>query len=203
MLHYELFWKRGIFMEKTKSKMKGKSMLLCALFCALIAVGAFIKIPMPPVPFTLQVFFVAMAGLLLGPRNGAIAALVYVLLGLVGLPVFTKPAGPQYIFEPTFGYILGFVLDAFVTGWISRKSSDFQFFTLLVASLLGVLCSFLIGVPYFYVIMNLYIKNHMAISAVLYSAFLLFLPADIILMVIAALLGKKLLPILKKSDLVY
>jgi len=189
-------------LEKTKEKITVKSLILCALFAALIAVGAFIKIPIPPVPFTLQVFFIAMAGVLIGPRDATIAVGVYVLLGLIGVPVFTKPAGPGYIFEPTFGYILGFVLDAFVTGAIVKKRGDSSFITMIIACLSGVGCSFLIGVPYFYMIMNLYLKNQMAITTVLYSTFLLFIPADVVLMILAAYIGKKVRPILKKSNLI-
>lgn len=68
--------------------MKTKDLVLCAMFVALIAVGAFIKVPVPVVPFTLQFLFTMLAGLLLGPVNGALAVVVYIVLGLVGLPIF-------------------------------------------------------------------------------------------------------------------
>lgn len=89
---------------------KIKDLTLMALFAALTAVGAFITIPVPPVPFSLQIFFAILAGALLGSRRGAISVAVYVLLGLCGLPVFTKGAGLSYIFQPTFGYLAGFIL---------------------------------------------------------------------------------------------
>ena len=88
--------------------MKTKDLVLCAMFVALIAVGAFIKIPVPVVPFTLQFLFTMLAGLLLGPVNGALAVVVYIVLGLIGLPIFTQGGGPGYIFQPSFGYIIGF-----------------------------------------------------------------------------------------------
>ena len=77
--------------------MKTKDLVLCAMFVALIAVGAFIKVPVPVVPFTLQFLFTMLAGLLLGPVNGALAVVVYIVLGLVGLPIFTQGGGPGYI----------------------------------------------------------------------------------------------------------
>lgn len=95
---------------------KTRSMILCALFAALIAAGAFLRIPIPVVPFTLQYLFTMLAGLLLGPRLGATAVGVYIVLGLAGLPVFTQGGGPGYIFQPTFGYIIGFALGAYLTG---------------------------------------------------------------------------------------
>ena len=69
---------------------KTKDMILSAMFVALISVGAFIKIPIPVVPFTLQDLFTMLAGLLLGKRRGSLAVCVYVALGLMGLPVFAK-----------------------------------------------------------------------------------------------------------------
>ena len=74
-------------------------MVLCAMFAALIAVGAFIRIPIPYVPFTLQLFFTTLAGLLLGPKLGAASSLVYMITGLIGIPIFTEGGGPGYIFR--------------------------------------------------------------------------------------------------------
>ena len=82
---------------------KTKSLIYCGLFTALIAVGAFIKIPVPVVPFTLQYLFTMMAGLLLGPKLGALSVTFYMLLGLAGLPIFSEGGGIWYIFKPSFG----------------------------------------------------------------------------------------------------
>ena len=72
--------------------MKTKGVIYCGLFTALIAVGAFIKIPIPVVPFTLQYLFTMLAGLLLGSRLGTVSVLSYMLLGLAGLPIFSRAA---------------------------------------------------------------------------------------------------------------
>ena len=106
-------------MDKTN---KTKNLAYCALFTALIAVGAFIRVPVPVVPFTLQYLFTMLAGLLLGPRLGTIAVGTYVLLGLVGLPIFTQGGGFWYVFQPSFGYLIGFCVGTFVTGWPSGWS---------------------------------------------------------------------------------
>ena len=105
-------------MNKTN---KTKNLAYCALFTALIAVGAFIRVPVPVVPFTLQYLFTMLAGLLLGPRLGTIAVGTYVLLGLVGLPIFTHGGGFWYVFQPSFGYLLGFCVGTFVTGWLAKS----------------------------------------------------------------------------------
>ena len=116
---------------------KIKDLTLMALFAALTAVGAFITIPVPPVPFSLQIFFAILAGALLGSRRGAISVAVYVLLGLCGLPVFTKGAGLSYIFQPTFGYLAGFILGAWLCGRIVELRADKGMKTMLLACLPG------------------------------------------------------------------
>lgn len=94
-----------------------------ALFALLTAVGAQIKIPLPftPVPVTLQVFFVLLSGLLMGPYYGTAAQALYIALGAAGMPMFTA-AGPGFahLLGPTGGYILGFVVAQPVVGAISR-----------------------------------------------------------------------------------
>lgn len=90
-------------------KIRTVDLILCALFAALIAVGAFIKIPIPGVPFTLQVLFTTLAGLLLGSRMGAVSVAIYIILGLAGVPIFTGGGGIGYVVYPTFGYLIGFL----------------------------------------------------------------------------------------------
>ena len=99
---------------------KTKSIIYCGLFTALIAVGAFIKIPVPVVPFTLQYLFTMLAGLLLGARRGSLSVFAYMVLGLAGLPIFTEGGGLWYVFKPSFGYIIGFCLGTYVTGRIAE-----------------------------------------------------------------------------------
>ena len=106
---------------KEKSKSTVYSLILCALFAALIAVGAFIKIPVPFVPFTLQLLFTTLAGIVLGPKYGALSVGVYILIGLCGVPIFTQGGGPAYVLQPTFGYLIGFLIGTFVTGLIVHK----------------------------------------------------------------------------------
>ena len=87
-----------------KKKFTTRDLILCALFTALSAIGAFIRIPVPLVPFTLQITFTTLAGLLLGSKKGAISVAVYVLMGLIGIPVFTQGGGFSYVLKPSFGF---------------------------------------------------------------------------------------------------
>jgi biotin transport system substrate-specific component len=116
-----------------------RMMVLAALFAALIAVGAFIAIPIGPVPIVLQNFFVLLTGLLLGPRWGLAACGVYLLAGALGLPVFAGGTGGiGRFFGPTGGYLLAYLPAVFLTGWISqnrKKAVIWDTFAMVLASI--------------------------------------------------------------------
>ena len=124
-----------------------KRMAFAALFAAMTAVGAYIRIPVGPVPITLQVLFVFLAGAMLGSRWGTISMVVYVLLGIVGLPVFAGGAsGIGVILGPTGGYLIGFVIAAFIIGFMAERrgtssmplNAGFMIIGLIVIYALGV-----------------------------------------------------------------
>lgn len=179
-------------MEKNVSvkKFDTKSLVLCAMFAALICVGAFIKIPGPLVPFTMQWFFVAMAGLLLGSKRGFMSVFSYIVIGLVGVPVFTKGGGPQYVLEPTFGYIIGFCVAAFVIGRLT-ENRDKKFVNFFIANMIGIAIVYAIGFVHLYVIMIYVIGKAVGVSALFKSAVLLFVPTDILSAVLSALIATK------------
>ncbi len=107
-----------------------RSMVYSSMFGALTAIGAFIVIPLQPIPFTLQTFFTAIAGTLLGGYAGAMSQVVYVLLGCIGLPVFAGgKAGLGVLFGPTGGYLIGFIVGAYVIGRImeARKQAGLMY----------------------------------------------------------------------------
>ncbi|WP_135610584.1 biotin transporter BioY [Methanococcoides sp. AM1] len=100
-----------------------RKMVYASLFAALTAIGAYITIPLGPIPFTLQVVFVLLAGAMLGSKWGAISMIVYTFLGIAGLPVFSGGAsGIGVILGPTGGYIIGFIAAAFVVGFLFEKN---------------------------------------------------------------------------------
>ena len=97
-----------------------RMLVLAALFAVVTAVANFIKIPIGVVPITLLFFATALSGVLLGPKWGAVSQTVYVVLGLVGLPIFTGGGGLGYVFQPSFGFLLGLIPAAWVIGMLSR-----------------------------------------------------------------------------------
>ncbi|MCI9164100.1 MAG: biotin transporter BioY [Lachnospiraceae bacterium] len=190
---------------KTNQEIKGqgirrnetKNMVYCAMFVTLIAAGAFIKIPIPVVPFTLQYLFTMLAGLLLGAKLGCLAVCVYILLGLAGVPVFTQGGGIGYIFQPTFGYIIGFAVGAYVTGKIANGKKNPGYMRLLVANFIGLGIVYLFGMVYYYFISNFYLGTPIGLWPLFLYCFLLVVPGDIVLCILGAVLGRRMIPAIR------
>lgn len=175
---------------------KTQDLTYMALFTALIAVGAFIKIPIPVVPFTLQFLFTMMAGLLLGGRNGGLCVAVYMALGLAGLPIFAEGGGVWYVMKPSFGYIIGFCVASYVTGKLVEKLKVFTFKKILLCNFTGLLIVYGMGMVYYYIISNYVILTPIGLWPLFLYCFLLAVPGDICLCILAALLAKRLRPII-------
>lgn len=177
---------------------------LCGLFAALTAIGAFLKIPMPPpmVPLTLQFQFCALAGIILGSKYGAISQLIYVLIGLAGFPIFTKGGGIQYVFVPSFGYLLAFILAAFLIGRL-MQNKEYTVKNLFFSSIAGLLCVYIIGVAYLFWICNFVLgaASSIGLWTAIYVGALVCAPGDIIACLLVCILASKLVPILKKEGL--
>ena len=99
-------------MKKRDKRLTAADIAETALFVALMIAGVYIRIPIPVMPLTFQTVFAVLAGLLLGSKKGMIAMIVYAVLGLIGLPVFSDGGGFYYVIKPSFGYIIGFILTA-------------------------------------------------------------------------------------------
>lgn len=183
-------------MSQTKSNTH--NLVLCALFTALIAVGAFIRIPIPVVPFTLQLLFTMMAGLMLGGKLGATSVIIYIVLGLAGLPVFTQGGGLGYVLKPTFGYIIGFAIGAYVTGTIANAVPNPSIKRILTANFAGMAIVYALGMVYFYAISHLYLGTDISLWNLFLYCFLVCIPGDIFLAVVSALVFKRLKPVISK-----
>lgn len=165
---------------------KTRQLALSALFTALTAVGAFFKIPFPLAAISLQFFFTAMAGVLLGARWGAVSQAVYVLLGLVGLPIFSLGGGISYVLQPTFGFVLGLVPAAWVIGRLASR--PVRFGCTLAAMLAGLGVVYAVGLAHLALITRVYFGQQLAVSALLRAGMLVYLPGDAVKLVCASLL---------------
>jgi len=130
-----------------KNRKSIQAMIYAAMFGAVTAVGAFIIIPIPPVPITLQTLFTALSGALLGGRLGALSQVIYVLLGIIGLPVFAGgKAGLGVLFGPTGGYLIGFIVGSYLIGKIIEIKKDAGIFLIAMAMIIGFLVLYAIGI---------------------------------------------------------
>lgn len=181
--------------------LKARDIILISMFAALTAVGAFIRIPLPLVPFTLQYFFCALGAILLGAKRGALSQVLYVLIGLIGIPVFTQGGGPQYILKPTFGYLLGFIVGAYIIGKISEEFKEFNVKNIFMACTLGLGVIYIFGLIYMYIIMNFYLVHAYSAWKIVAVGFLPFIAGDLVLTLLISLVGVRVIPILKKFEL--
>lgn len=166
-----------------------RRMVYASMFGALTALGAFIIIPLQPVPISLQSLFCGLAGILLGARTGALSQIVYILLGIIGLPVFAGgKAGLGTLLGPTGGYLLGFIAAAFVIGKLIEKKPDAGIAWLGTALLAGNLVIYACGVLQLSIIADLSLLKSILVGVVP------FLPGDLLKIAAAALIGKKLRP---------
>jgi len=168
-----------------------KMTVYTSLFVSFIAIGAFIIIPIGPVPIVLQNMFVLLAGIILGPVWGLACVVIYLLIGLVGLPVFSGGgAGIGILFGPTGGYLLGYLPAVFVTAGISKAlgkkmSSD------VIAMVIGSLIVYSAGVPWLKIVTAMSFEK--AFTVGMYP----FLIGDAIKIIAAAFIAKTLRPVIK------
>ena len=177
-------------------KNKTRMMILAALFAALTAVGAFIRFPLGTMSVTLQFMFTAMAGVLLGAKWGAVSQTVYVVLGLVGLPVFTMGGGIGYVMQPSFGFLLGIIPTAWVIGRLTEKENGY--WRIALACLAGLAVLYLIGLPYMYLIMKLYLHKSITVWTAVKAGMLVYLPGDAVKIALTVLLYKPLRRAIRK-----
>lgn len=171
----------------TENQTTVRGLVYAAIFGALTAAGAFIVIPLPPVPMTAQTFFMNVAALLLGGTLGALSQLIYIMLGVVGIPVFAGgKAGLGVLFGPTGGYLAGFVIAAFVVGTLNRLKNNPGIFWHVFSMLTGMLLIYLMGISWLSFTANMSFQKALAVGA------LPFIPGDLLKIALAALVSFKL-----------
>lgn len=155
-----------------------------ALMAASIAVGAFLIVPMVPVPVSLQPLFVMLAGFILGPERGAAAVTLYVLAGVLGLPVFAGgKSGLPHLLGPTGGYLIGFIGCAAICGFATRRGTrpapPLGWNRGLLHGLLGLVPAYGLGLLQLMVVLKLDFLKAVAVG------FLPFFPTDLVKLALA------------------
>lgn len=160
---------------KTKSAVY--DITVTAVFAALIAVCSWITIPIGEVPFTMQTFAVCCAAGLLGAKRGVTATLIYIILGAVGVPVFSGfRGGIGVIMGTTGGYIIGFLLTALCTGIFSDKFNK-KLPALISGMVLGTLLCYTLGTAWYMVVYTAK-TGAVGVSAVLMNCVVPFIIPD-------------------------
>ena len=172
--------------SKTHSRLR--SMVFVALMAAFLCIFSPISIPLYPVPITLQTFAVFVASALLGWKKGVIAVFIYLLVGLIGLPVFSGWTGGFSSFAtPSSGYIIGFLFTALLTGFLIDRFSR-RIWIYPLAMIAGLLVCYLFGTVWFLVYMNVWMATPYTLWQALLVCVIPFLVGDVLKIIAAAVL---------------
>lgn len=172
--------------SKTHSRLR--SMVFVALMAAFLCIFSPISIPLYPVPITLQTFAVFVASALLGWKKGVIAVFIYLLVGLIGLPVFSGWTGGFSSFAtPSSGYIIGFLFTALLTGFLIDRFSR-RIWIYPLAMIAGLLVCYLFGTVWFLVYMNVWMATPYTLWQALLVCVIPFLVGDVLKIIAATVL---------------
>lgn len=170
--------------------MKTKDLTKCAILLALIALGSKLRIPLDMIGmnFTLQWLFVLLTALILSKNQAMLTIGVYLLLGLIGLPIFAKGGGLWYLSKPTFGFLLGFLLSVYVIHIVKGNN--------ITKTIAGLISYYLCGFVYYLFMMNVIYQSQMGIALAFINCFTTIIP-DLLLCFIACGLYKRLKYVIK------
>ena len=174
---------------------KFSTLTSCALFTALISIGAQISIPLPlDMRLTLQMSVVLLCGMALGSKRAAVSTTVYLIAGLLGLPVFTNfSGGLAYAARPTFGFIAAFVPAAFVIGLICEKAGKLTVPACMMAAAAGFVIIYAVGILYHCLAFALWLHAPQGFLPLFLGAgYALLIPKDFAAAVLVSLIGPKI-----------
>lgn len=174
-------------------------MISTALFAVIISIFSQFYVPIGSVPHTLQVMAVVLAGVILGPRYGALSVGIWILLGVFGLPVFTMgQAGPSVIIGPLGGFCIGFILQAAICGYAARQPGRIRPVLLFLVSLVVV---YAVGIAGFMAAFTWLLHKSMTLGQAFMLCAAPFVPFDFIKLVLGVVLGKRISAALKQAGI--
>lgn len=170
--------------------MDNKKIAFAGITTALMILSTFVKIPFQPVPITLQPFIALLIPMIFGVKISFTGIFLYLLLGLLGLPIFANGGGLSYFLQPTFGYLVGFLFAAIPIGFFSNKIKGFK--GKFIGGIIGLFLIYALGVLYLYYNIN-YIQNKtFTLSTALKVGFFLPVGFDFIKLIIACIISNKI-----------
>jgi biotin transport system substrate-specific component len=188
-------------LKKERTAVSRNRMLLgIALFATLTAVSGLIRVPLPVVPMTLQTVFVYLAGGILGSCGGVMSQLLFLGIGLMGVPIFTVGGGPGYVLQPTFGYLAGFPLAAWIVGLIAERRKEPQKLWGWVGVYgIGFLIIHVVGVVYLWTSINFIVEKQLSWNGAMWAGVFIFVPGEAVKIFLAAALTIRVLPLLNRG----
>lgn len=173
--------------------MKTRDITLSALMIAILAISSQLSIPIGLIPITLQTFAVLLIGMILPSKHAFIVTSAYLLLGLIGFPVFANGSGGiQSFLSPAFGFAIGFIPAATVMARFLEKKNQPSLPHYLIASLVATLVLYSIGLSYMSFILNVVLGAQMTLPQVLIAGMLPFLPGDILKVFLSIVVAQRL-----------
>lgn len=173
--------------------MKTRDITLSALMIAVLAICSQLSIPIGPIPITLQTFAVLLIGLLLPPKHALLVTSSYLLLGLIGLPVFANASGGlQSLISPAFGFAIAFIPAATSMAHFLQKQHQPRLITYLLASVLATVILYAIGLSYMSFILNVVLGAELTASKILMLGMIPFIPGDIIKIMLSITIALRL-----------
>jgi biotin transport system substrate-specific component len=180
--------------------MKTKTIVLCAIFAAILCIFSVMTIPIGIVPISMGIFGVMLTSIILGTKKGTISVIVYILLGAVGLPVFSGfKGGFQVLLGPTGGYVWSYILVALLIGLLTSKLPQNKWLAMLktfIVCLIGIFLCYAAGTAQFMLVQKTDLIK--SLTACVFP----FIPFDIIKALIATYLGCTISKALKKAGLI-
>lgn len=173
--------------------MKISDLTRVSLLLALLIISSQFSLPIGPVAISLQTLIVLIIGLTLTAKQAVLTTSLYLVVGLIGLPVFTQAmGGPYSVLLPSFGFILSFIPAAWIIAKVRTMKLRNEKSQYILAVFWGQLIIYLIGISYMAFILVFYLGNEMSLWRILSIGMLPFIPGDILKSVIAISIAKRL-----------
>lgn len=180
-----------------KGKIKAKDMTMVALVTAALCIISPFSIPIPisPIPITMALYAIYLGSIILGKARGVMSTLIYLLLGMVGLPVFTGfSGGLQKLAGPTGGYLIGYIFLAFFTGLFVEKYPG-RLRMYFLGGVIGLVFCYAFGTAWFL------FQYDVGVQAALVMCVLPYIPFDLVKLILAILVGQQVRKALEKQGL--
>ncbi len=177
-----------------------------SIFLCLLIISGKISFPLGGISFTLQLFVVFIIALLSKPLDIFLIFFTYIFFGLIGLPIFSVGGGLGYIYQPSFGFLIGFWIMCYPIYFTKKILSKFIkniYIINIIACLIGLISDYLIGFVYAIIVFNIYLENNYSIYKILTLVIIPFIILDLIKLISASIIEKHLekIIIMKKNNL--